>query len=389
MRYTHFCIVFCIFFLFCFLFLGGRRASQASSNGDNVEPEESSNSLHVGFRGGTKEFSVAEFNIESMNPPGIAETHTNSAASHASGFSAIRKGWSRVGSGGTSHHDGEHSTRWGYSPMSWANMADPSAGELSPQGDGVALSRQIAQFKVEQFEISEQIAETGKQTYTWHTRKWDDIEKEFGSSKEKGYSMEEAAQQLEKYGKNEMTPEKQTPWWVELLYQFIAGFTPVLWVATIGCFIAWKPLNGGTANLWLAIILLIVIFFSAVASFFQEFSAANAAAEMAAMVPANVRVMRGGTWHVKPSTDLVPGDIVQLEGGTKVPADMRLIKANQLKADKSMLTGESDPIHLDTESSSKNHLETANLALSGCMILEGSGTGMVVTTGDNTVLEKD
>lgn len=107
---------------------------------------------------------------------------------------------------------------------------------------------------------------------------------------------------------------------------------------------------------------------------------------ISAMIPQSASVMRNGQNIQILSEELVPGDIIILNSGDRVPADIRMLSVNGLKVDQSILTGESEPVALRNKKTSNNYLETKNMTFCGGCCVDGSGTGLVVTTGNNTMM---
>ncbi len=106
------------------------------------------------------------------------------------------------------------------------------------------------------------------------------------------------------------------------------------------------------------------------------------------MLPQTAIVMRNGASTEIAAKDIVVGDVLVLGNGNKVPADCRVIQSQQLKVDKSMLTGESEPISCTVHHTDINYMETKNLLFMGSNVVEGSGTAIVVATGNKTVMGK-
>lgn len=104
------------------------------------------------------------------------------------------------------------------------------------------------------------------------------------------------------------------------------------------------------------------------------------------MIPTKAHVLRNGQVVDIRVEELVRGDIVDIGGGDKVPADIRIISARGLKVDNSSLTGESEPQSRNAEYTNKNPLESKNLCLFSTNVLEGSARGVIILTGDNTVV---
>jgi sodium/potassium-transporting ATPase subunit alpha len=115
-------------------------------------------------------------------------------------------------------------------------------------------------------------------------------------------------------------------------------------------------------------------------------SSSKIMASITGMIPAESLVLRDGQNKKVPATELVVGDIVYLALGNKCPADLRLLHCSgDLKFDRSVLTGESEPISATPENSDPNFMESKNIALQGTHVVSGSGVGLVIQTGDRTV----
>ncbi|RWS18186.1 sodium/potassium-transporting ATPase subunit alpha-like protein, partial [Leptotrombidium deliense] len=104
------------------------------------------------------------------------------------------------------------------------------------------------------------------------------------------------------------------------------------------------------------------------------------------MVPQFASVIRGGQKYSISAEELVVGDVVEVKGGDRVPADIRIISAHGCKVDNSCLTGESEPQSRSPELTSDNPLETKNLAFFSTNCVEGAAKGMVILTGDRTIM---
>lgn len=119
---------------------------------------------------------------------------------------------------------------------------------------------------------------------------------------------------------------------------------------------------------------------------FQDWSTSRVMASIKDMLPEHCQVTRDGQLVDMPAEDLVPGDVVCIKSGGKLPADVRFINiSSDAKFDRSVLTGESRPIAATVDSTDSNYLETHNMGLQGTHCIIGSGTGIVVATGDRTV----
>ena len=135
-----------------------------------------------------------------------------------------------------------------------------------------------------------------------------------------------------------------------------------------------------------ALVIWSVTVINAVIGFVQESKAENAIAALARSVRTEVEVVRGGVRQRLASEQLVPGDLVQLEAGARVPADLRLLETRHLQTDESALTGESLPVHKGTTAveASAPLAERIGMAYAGSYVTTGQGLGLVVATGDGT-----
>ena len=133
-----------------------------------------------------------------------------------------------------------------------------------------------------------------------------------------------------------------------------------------------------------------VTLINAVIGFIQEGRAEDALAALARSVTSEVTVLRGGAKRRLPSTALVPGDVVLLAAGDKVPADLRLFRAKELQAIESALTGESTAVSKHHKALSPDTLlaERGNMAYAGTVMVRGQGAGVVVATGDATEIRR-
>jgi sodium/potassium-transporting ATPase subunit alpha len=206
---------------------------------------------------------------------------------------------------------------------------------------------------------------------------------------DQGLSASEAAARLSRDGENSF-PRRRENYLKKLFLYVFGGFCSVLWVGVIIFFICWRPLgdpNPAPYNLGLAILVLIVIFLQACFSAFQDWSTAQTMNAILNLLPAEALAVRDGKALKVPFTDLVVGDIIKVNIGNKVPADIRLLSTSgDVRFDRSMLTGESDEIEGAINMTDKNFLETRNIAFMGTMVTNGSATGLVILSGGNTVM---
>jgi Ca2+-transporting ATPase len=197
-----------------------------------------------------------------------------------------------------------------------------------------------------------------------------------------GLTPDEARRRLAETGPNRIQHLRRR----SLILRFGANcvnlFALLLWAATGFAWLA------GMTELAAAIPLVILI--NAVFSFWQEYRAEKAIEALAKLIPAKSRVVRGGQVTEVEAEEIVPGDIIFLEAGDQIPADARLIKAEDFRADNSALTGESHPAYkvADPVTDGQEFLwtEMPNLVFAGTAALSGAATGVVIATGMDTQL---
>ena len=193
-----------------------------------------------------------------------------------------------------------------------------------------------------------------------------------------GLSEAEAKLRLHTLSTNTLTNRGGKPGWLKFLLQFN---NPLL--ITLLLVGAVKALLGHPSD---ALVIWSVTVINAVIGFVQESKAENAIAALAQSVRTEVEVVRSGARQRLVSEQLVPGDLVQLEAGTRVPADLRLLEGRQLQTDESAITGEAMPVHKGTTAveASAPLAERIGMAYAGSFVTKGQGMGLVVATGDDT-----
>ncbi|KAK2602140.1 hypothetical protein N8I77_008697 [Diaporthe amygdali] len=221
----------------------------------------------------------------------------------------------------------------------------------------------------------------------WHTIPTHEVTQRLNVSERHGLSDEQVKRRLQKYGKNAPSPP-QTHRFKTIMGYFFKGFGSVLLVASILVFIAWRPLGDppAQANLALAIVLLAVFFIQAGFNMWQDWSSSRVMNSIKTMLPDECHVVRDGAQMSLFAAELVPGDVLLVKAGNKLPADVRFINvSSDTKFDRSILTGESVPLAAVVDSTDTNYLETRNIGLQGTHCVSGSCTGIVVSTGNKTV----
>lgn len=204
----------------------------------------------------------------------------------------------------------------------------------------------------------------------------------FNSNLERGLKAEEIAIRYEKYGWNQLPVKPGKPAWLKFLLQF---HQPLLYILLIAG--AVKAFLGSWTN---AAVIWGVTVINAAIGYLQEAKAEGAIASLAKAVTTETTVVREGQTLRIPSQDLVPGDVVLLASGDKVPADLRLLKTRNLQVDESALTGESVPVEKSIQPLPRDTqlAERINMAYAGSFVTFGQGTGIVVATADATEVGK-
>ncbi|OKH19429.1 cation-transporting P-type ATPase [[Limnothrix rosea] IAM M-220] len=212
----------------------------------------------------------------------------------------------------------------------------------------------------------------------YHDQSIKNVLAEFQSDLEQGLSAEKVAQNYETYGWNELTFKPGKPAWLRFLLQFNQ---PLLYILLLAG--AVKAFLGSWTN---AAVIWGVTVVNAVIGYLQEAKAEGAIASLAKAVTTEAHVLRDHQRLRVPSKDLVPGDIVLLASGDKVPADLRLVKIRNLQIDESALTGEAVPVEKSTEllASDTPLAERNNMAYAGSFVTFGQGRGIVVATANAT-----
>lgn len=198
---------------------------------------------------------------------------------------------------------------------------------------------------------------------------------------------------LARNGPNTVDPPKDWPVWAKFIFAFFSGFAPLLWAACLLVFLSWEPFGTPPTNLYnliLAIVLIIVIVISSIFTFAQEQQATRILKGFQNLTPTNCVVIRDGAYKEILAANLVVGDTVVLQAGSRVPADIRVASSVGMKVDKSLLTGESEPLKVTSEvvPDTVPFLESSNIIFMGSSVVEGSGIGIVIASGADNQLAK-
>ncbi|KAK2540962.1 sodium/potassium-transporting ATPase subunit alpha-1 [Columba livia] len=224
-----------------------------------------------------------------------------------------------------------------------------------------------------------------------HKLSLDELHRKYGTDLNRGLTAARAAEILARDGPNSLTPPPTTPEWVKFCRQLFGGFSLLLWIGAILCFLAYgiqsvmeeEPNND---NLYLGVVLAAVVIITGCFSYYQEAKSSKIMESFKNMVPQQALVVRNGEKISINAEGVVVGDLVEVKGGDRIPADLRIISAHGCKVDNSSLTGESEPQTRSPDFSHENPLETRNIAFFSTNCVEGTARGIVISTGDRTVM---
>ncbi|MGV3765278.1 MAG: cation-translocating P-type ATPase [Chitinophagaceae bacterium] len=214
----------------------------------------------------------------------------------------------------------------------------------------------------------------------WHTLPVEEVLKKTESSFQ-GLSTELAEKKLQENGRNELQSKTKTSPLKLFLHQFADVMIVVLLAAAVISFFI-----GEAAD---TIVILFIVVLNAVIGFIQEYRAGKAMEALQQMAAPSSKVVRNSATTEITSSELVPGDIVLLEAGNMIPADMRLLEAESIKINEASLTGESNTVDKQTKPLPETELplgDRTNMAFKGTMLTNGRGKGIVVATGMQTEL---
>jgi len=214
----------------------------------------------------------------------------------------------------------------------------------------------------------------------WYRREAESIFSELNTS-EHGLSSAEAGKRLEQFGPNTLAEAEKISLLKILLHQFTSPLIYILLIAGIVTFFLKEYKDCG--------VIAAVLVLNALIGFIQEYKAEKQVQALKKMVVAKARVLREGKEREISGEEVVPGDIVLMASGGRVPADVRLLKTIEFKVDESMLTGESIPVEKKSEAIAEENLtpgDQINIAFMGTVVVSGRGKGVVVASGNRTVL---
>lgn len=225
----------------------------------------------------------------------------------------------------------------------------------------------------------------------WHRITWEEVCSRLETNTETGLTHEKYKEVFAREGPNRLTPPKTTPEWIKFCKQLFGGFSTLLWIGAILCFFAYgiqssKYVDPAEDNLYLGAVLTFVVVVTGIFAYYQEAKSAAIMDSFKKMVPQTATVIRSGEASVVDAELITLGDLIEVKGGDKLPADIRIVTCSGFKVDNSSLTGESEPQSRGTECTEDNPIETKNLAFFSTNAVEGACRAVVISCGDNTVM---
>jgi Ca2+-transporting ATPase len=224
---------------------------------------------------------------------------------------------------------------------------------------------------------------TANRAAVWGSKKSEEVLKEFGTDSEKGLTSGEAEARLERYGENVLVEEEHESFLDELKEEVREPMILLLIFVGVLYSILGSDHLLDAATIFTVIIILVVV------EVYNEYKAEQGVESLKALTCPTSLVLRDGKANEVPSTKIVPGDVLLLNGGERIPADARLIRAYGLQLDESSLTGESFPVLKDAEAivpANAQVTDLTNMVLAGTLITQGEGLSIVTSTGKNTEL---
>jgi len=220
----------------------------------------------------------------------------------------------------------------------------------------------------------------------WHNLSVSEVFESLNSGPQ-GLTREEAERRLAQFGLNELAEKGKTPPWVLFLGQFKNFLIIILLVAAI---VSGVLALTGEGDIWEPILIVIIVLFAAGLGFVQEYRSEKALEALKQMTASTATVIREGEEEEIPARDLVPGDIILLQTGDRIPADSRLTEAVNLKIDEAPLTGESVAIGKKTYivSGDAPVADRTNMAYTNTTVVYGRGKALVTSTGMSTEFGK-
>ncbi|WP_313756681.1 calcium-transporting P-type ATPase, PMR1-type [Tissierella sp.] len=213
----------------------------------------------------------------------------------------------------------------------------------------------------------------------WYSKSKEEILSELNTNLNSGLTKNEVNLRLEKYGSNDLKEEDKKSFFSKIVAQFSDFLILILIGAAIISFAVGESKD--------AVVIIAIVMVNAFLGIYQEGRAEKALDALKKMSSPNAKVIRDGNTEISPASSLVPGDIVVLDAGDIIPADLRLIESSNLKIEEASLTGESVPVEKDSNVFFEEEVslgDRKNMAYMSTAVTYGRGKGVVVGTGHDT-----
>lgn len=215
----------------------------------------------------------------------------------------------------------------------------------------------------------------------WYQIDVEQVEQKMHVSTKRGLNSKQVTQRRKKFGTNTLTEQKKTSKWFIFIKQFQDFMVLILLAATL--------IAGMLGEYIDAIAIMVIVLLNGFLGYFQEQKAENSLDKLKELSAPIAHVLRNQQWHKIYSSQVVVGDVVKINSGDRVPADIRIAKSSGLETEESALTGESLPVVKHAFPIKQSHLDVqdqVNMAFKGTLVTRGSGVGIVVGTGMNTAM---
>ncbi|MDR9829932.1 cation-transporting P-type ATPase [Vibrio sp. FNV 38] len=216
-------------------------------------------------------------------------------------------------------------------------------------------------------------------TSKWFTQQSSDVLNELNTDQTTGLSTSEANERLEKHGTNELTAQESASAWELYIHQYK---NPLIFILAVGALVSWS-----TGHAIDAIAIAVIILINTGIAFWQELKAQKGMEALKEMAAPDAEVMRDGKWVSVPAKTLIPGDIIKINTGDILPADVRIIESNRLTVDEAALTGESEPVNKQCEVIEDETVglgDQKNMGFMTTIVTTGTGLAVVTSTGMET-----
>lgn len=215
----------------------------------------------------------------------------------------------------------------------------------------------------------------------WYQVDVKDVERKLHVYQEKGLSEKQVEERRKKFGTNTLEITKKQSLLILFVKQFQDFMVLILLAATL--------IAGMLGEYIDALAIMVIVLLNGFIGFFQEQKAEKSLEKLKELSAPKIRVLRDGDWKTIPSEEAVVGDVIRIKTGDRIPADIRIIKANDLETEESTLTGESLPVEKTSQVIHQENIavqDQHNIGFKGTLVTKGNGNGIVIQTGMNTAI---